>query len=102
MPALLWAICLLVVIPRVCLASMFIQNPSLAEPNGTHAIQALVERRLPSYLHGAIDFVIESGPKLMAGDEFNITQPTHGRIKISGTSTSALSRGLLVSGISIL
>jgi hypothetical protein len=74
-----------------------VQNPLHAEPNGTQAIEALVRRRLPASLHSAFELALEPETRASAGnDTFAVTRAAHGQIKITASSTSALSRGLLV------
>ena len=66
-----------------------------SEASGTSALQALVERRLPQSLHSAFEFNIYSSSSGSA-DSYTVSQAAARRISINATSTSALSRGLLV------
>ncbi|KAH7102622.1 putative alpha-N-acetylglucosaminidase [Auriculariales sp. MPI-PUGE-AT-0066] len=73
-----------------CLSSATV----LSEANGTQALLALVKRRLPSALHSSFVFTLDTSDTT-AQDTYSVSSVTDGQVGIHGTSTSALSRGLL-------
>lgn len=71
-----------------------IWSPLTAEPHGSRAIEALVRRQLPQKYHRAFEFAI-SNLSSQEFDAFEVGAGVGGKVKITATSTSGLSRGLL-------
>ena len=71
-------------------------SPLTAEVSGVEAIQLLVRRQLPRRLHHAFEFTLDAslGGNASDFDRFKVTKDGS-KIRITGATTPALSRGLL-------
>ncbi|KAH7102641.1 putative alpha-N-acetylglucosaminidase [Auriculariales sp. MPI-PUGE-AT-0066] len=66
----------------------------LSEVNGTQALHELIKRRLPAALHSSFVFTLDESGSTTA-DTYSVSSVANGKVGIHGTSTSALTRGLL-------